>query len=64
MCSCLVLHLFFFFFFCSLQGTLDIMVLQSAGSGTAARNVQLIRNNYFNDAFFLKGLGKLQHEIV
>ncbi|RUS19475.1 hypothetical protein BC937DRAFT_87413 [Endogone sp. FLAS-F59071] len=38
------------------DGTLDIVVLQSAGSGTAARNVQLIRNNYFNDAFFLKGL--------
>ncbi|RUS28626.1 hypothetical protein BC938DRAFT_481655 [Jimgerdemannia flammicorona] len=38
------------------DGTLDIMVLQSDDSGTAARNVQPIHNNYFNDAFFLKGL--------
>jgi hypothetical protein len=36
---------------------MDIMVLTSTGDSTAARDVQMIHNNYFNDAFFLKTLG-------
>ncbi|CAG8492968.1 10051_t:CDS:10 [Paraglomus occultum] len=38
------------------DGTLDIIVLGSSGSGNAAREVHAIQNNYFNDAFFVKTL--------
>ena len=38
---------------------MDIMVLTSTGDKTAARDIQMIHNNYFNDAFFLKTLGIL-----
>ncbi|CAG8632582.1 12385_t:CDS:10, partial [Ambispora leptoticha] len=35
------------------DGTFDIMVLESrSNSDSTARNVQMIHNNYFNDAFF------------
>lgn len=40
------------------QGSLDILVLQlGQSSATANRVPYFIINNYFNDAFFLKGLG-------
>ncbi|KAG9301641.1 hypothetical protein G9A89_016711 [Geosiphon pyriformis] len=38
------------------DGTLDIMVLKSSGSKSTTRNVEMIHNNYFNDAFFVKTL--------
>ncbi|KAI8072567.1 hypothetical protein BC940DRAFT_292890 [Gongronella butleri] len=39
------------------DGSLDILVLQgSASSQTSARTPNFVINNYFNDAFFLKGL--------
>jgi len=38
------------------DGTLDILVQTTTGSHSAASEVQMIHNNYFNDAFFLKGL--------
>ncbi|ORX51249.1 hypothetical protein DM01DRAFT_176162 [Hesseltinella vesiculosa] len=39
------------------DGSLDILVLQgSASSKTAQRTPNFVINNYFNDAFFLKGL--------
>lgn len=45
------------FFDIAEDGTLDILVLESQGSSSSlARNAQFIMNNYFNDAFFLKGL--------
>ncbi|CAO3681171.1 unnamed protein product [Rhizopus microsporus] len=38
------------------DGSLDILVLQSTSSSDAGRIPNFIINNYFNDAFFLKGL--------
>ncbi|CAO3685637.1 unnamed protein product [Umbelopsis vinacea] len=45
------------FFDIAEDGTLDILVLQAEGSGSSlARTAQFVLNNYFNDAFFLKGI--------
>lgn len=38
------------------DGTLDILVQRSGNTGVARKQV-FIKNNYFNDAFFLKALG-------
>ncbi|EIE92252.1 hypothetical protein RO3G_17059 [Rhizopus delemar RA 99-880] len=38
------------------DGSLDILVLQSTSTSDASRIPNFIINNYFNDAFFLKGL--------
>ena len=38
---------------------MDIVVLTATDYKTAERGVQMIQNNYFNDAFFLKTLGML-----
>ncbi|CAG8512992.1 15985_t:CDS:10 [Funneliformis mosseae] len=38
------------------DGTMDIMVFTATHGKTAARDIQMIHNNYFNDAFFLKTL--------
>ncbi|CAJ0845551.1 7606_t:CDS:10 [Entrophospora sp. SA101] len=48
------------------DGTLDIMVLADLKSNDAARDIYLINNDYFNDAFFLKtlvlnGVSQRQH---
>jgi hypothetical protein len=39
---------------------MDILVLTATGDKTASRGVQMIHNNYFNDAFFLKTLGMFE----
>lgn len=39
------------------DGTLDILVQRSGNTGAARRQV-FVKNNYFNDAFFLKALGE------
>ncbi|CAO3663293.1 unnamed protein product [Umbelopsis ramanniana] len=45
------------FFDIAEDGTLDILVLQLEGSSSSlGRTAQFVLNNYFNDAFFLKGL--------
>ncbi|KAL0078748.1 hypothetical protein F4703DRAFT_1876957 [Phycomyces blakesleeanus] len=38
------------------NGSLDMLVLQSTGRKGADRTPNFVINNYFNDAFFLKGL--------
>lgn len=41
------------------DGSLDILVLSNEkGASNAGRTPNFVINNYFNDAFFLKGLGK------
>jgi integrin alpha FG-GAP repeat containing protein 1 len=41
------------------DGSLDMLVLQNEkGASNAGRTPNFVINNYFNDAFFLKGLGK------
>lgn len=44
------------------QGTWDIMV-QRTGKQSAQR-VTFIQNNFFHDAFFLKAIGELLHNIT
>jgi integrin alpha FG-GAP repeat containing protein 1 len=46
-------------FFLLYKGSLDILVLQDKANKDAERIPNFIINNFFNDAFFLKGLGKL-----
>jgi len=41
------------------QGSLDIVVQRSGQSG-AARQINFIKNNFFNDAFFLKAMSAFQ----
>ncbi|KAG1456514.1 hypothetical protein G6F55_006464 [Rhizopus delemar] len=45
------------------DGSLDILVLQSTSTSDASRIPNFIINNYFNDAFFLKRLGKRYDKI-
>lgn len=40
------------------DGTLDIAVQRTSDSNLASRSLTFIKNNFFNDAFFLKAMGE------